>query len=497
MLALEKATLTEIEADDSAAPIPGSEVAVQFNPQSLKLSLSNNIEGGDTRGKKRRQHIGRSSTTLSFDLHFDTADEGTIDQPVSVRTRTAAIERFVLPKGQRNQKQASPKVRFHWDQLVIDGIIEDVSIDFDLFAANGAPLRAKIGVSIKEQDAKYELLQSGSGANQPCTAAAPGGGGTGPGSSGQRPTDTTATALGGESAADFATRLGLDPGAWRGIAAQLGTSSSLSLKAGAEIDFSSGLSVCAGIGVSVGLEAGANVSLEASFGLDASASASASVIAGASANLQAGFALSTAGGLNAALESVAGIHASTAAAQTRNAFGSAAPPQTKLRPTSVGPPGVTGSGASSASVLAPAATPAPARPDQLRAPLRRTGLPSHSAQAAASTAPPPPTADLRATSFGFGVPLRSRVASAADLRAGWFGGVIVLKPRAQVTNVILPDSPIAPPWTRLPPPDAARINADKVQMQRGPSRLACGCSPGCQGGSGCRCGARPAYGGIG
>ena len=46
MPALEKATLLEIKADGSAAPILGTEIDVQFNPQSLKLSLSNKIEGG-------------------------------------------------------------------------------------------------------------------------------------------------------------------------------------------------------------------------------------------------------------------------------------------------------------------------------------------------------------------------------------------------------------------------------------------------------------------
>jgi hypothetical protein len=504
MPALEKATLLEIKADGSAAPIPGTEIDVQFNPQSLKLSLSNKIEGGDTRGRQKRQYLGKTSTTLSFDLHFDTADEGTDEEPVSVRTRTAAVERFVLPKGQGNQKQAPPKVRFHWDQLVIDGIIEDVAIDFDLFAANGAPLRAKIGVSIKEQDAKYELLHSGPGANQPDNAAAPGGGGAGPGSNARGATDTTATALGGESAADFAARLGLDPGAWRGIAAQLGASSSLTLKAGVEIDFSSSLSAGAGIGVSAGLEAGADLSLEAAFGLNASASGGASPSLGSSAGVQAGFALSTAGGLGAALETVASIQAGTAAAQTRNAFGSAAPlqsnyPATSIGTTSVGPrrAAPTSTAASPQSnVLVPATVSAPLRPIQPRSPLRLTGLPSPSAQAAAPTAPPPPAADPRATSFGFGVPLRPRVSGAADLRTAWLGGVTVLKPRARATDVITPDSPIAPPWTRLPPSDAARVSADKVQMRRGPSRLACGCIPGCQGGSLCGCRASRIHGGI-
>ena len=34
-----------------------------------------------------------------------------------------------------------------------------------LLASNGTPLRAKISVSLKEQDAKYELLQSVPGSN--------------------------------------------------------------------------------------------------------------------------------------------------------------------------------------------------------------------------------------------------------------------------------------------------------------------------------------------
>jgi Contractile injection system tube protein len=111
---LKKATLTEISADASAKPVAGSEIAVQFNPASLKLDLTNRIEGGDTRGRQNRQYLGKTSTTLTFDLHFDTADQGTPDAPVSVRTLTAAVERFVLPKGEGNTKEKPPKARFHW-----------------------------------------------------------------------------------------------------------------------------------------------------------------------------------------------------------------------------------------------------------------------------------------------------------------------------------------------------------------------------------------------
>ena len=41
---LEKARLMEIEADQGARVVEGSEIPVQFNPQSLKLSLVNRLD---------------------------------------------------------------------------------------------------------------------------------------------------------------------------------------------------------------------------------------------------------------------------------------------------------------------------------------------------------------------------------------------------------------------------------------------------------------------
>jgi hypothetical protein len=489
---LKKATLTEISADASAKPVAGSEIAVQFNPASLKLDLTNRIEGGDTRGRQNRQYLGKTSTTLTFDLHFDTADQGTPDAPVSVRTLTAAVERFVLPKGEGNTKEKPPKARFHWDELIIDGIIESVSIDFDLFAANGTPLRAKMGVSIKEQDAKYELLQSGPGANQPGNATAPGASGTGPGSSGAGPTNSSATALAGESAAEFAARMGLDPTAWRGIAGQIGASSSLSLRAGASIDFSSSLSAGAGIGISAGVQAGASISLGASFGLDAPAAANPS-----GADTSAGFAIAAAGGVGAAIETVAILQAQSAADSARRSFASAAPAAVPLGPrvgtsaatVAVGATSIPTSSASAIKappgVPSPSITPQPAMPNQSRTPLALGGIPSPSPLESAPSAPSPPMADPRATSFGLGVPLRPRVGSAADLRASLSAGRIPLKPRAPVSGILISNDPTAPPWTQLPV-DAVQMAADKTQGNRYPARP-CGCSERCSHGvSACR-----------
>jgi hypothetical protein len=480
---MEKARLMEIDADESARTVPGTEIAVQFNPASLKLALANKVETQETRGQQTRQYLGKTSTTLSFDLEFDTSDEGATDAPVSVRTRTSAIERFVLPKGSGKQKQKPPKARFVWQDLQIDGVIEDLAIDFTLFASDGTPLRAKMAVTMKEQDAKYQLGKLGPGANSGA-ASAPGGGSAGPGSFGASfgvsasagisvggsvgvslgagaslslgggvslgasLTDSTRMALSGESAAEFAARNGLDPAAWRGVTG--GQGSSLSFAGGAEVDFHSSLSAGAGVGVAVGVDAGANASVEAKLGLDVrGAVPTPAGIALGGVGASAGFALSAAGGVSAALATVSGTKAGDAAATSKASFGGAAP---------AAPP----SSGSSPS----------------RTPLARTGLPSATVQAAAPPAPPPPRADPRAATFGFGVPLRPSVSGAADMRRSSLGGSIPLRPHVGPASGLVPTGdPTAAPWTHLPADRAQRV-ADAAQRTRQPLRP-CGCTGPC------------------
>jgi hypothetical protein len=480
-MSLAKATLWEIAAGTN--PEPKNPFVVQFNPESLKLALANKVEGGQSKGKQRRQYLGKTSTALTFDLHFDTADEGTTDAPVSVRTKTRGIERYVLPQGEGNQKQAPPKVRFQWGKLIVDGIIEDVSIDFDLFAENGTPLRAKVAVSIKEQDAKWQLGQQGHAANPAGSPTPPGGGGpggTGPGSSGGGPTNRTQPALADESAADFLARQGLDPTAWRGIAGQLGDS--LALTAGLEVDFDASLSASVGLGLSVGIEAGIGVSLEASFGLEVGAELGIS--AGFSAEASAGFALSAAGGLSAALETVAAVQAEASATDARRAFGPAAPPaaqpvSSNALPAARGAAALSGASravlAAPAGLPAPATTPRPAPPEQARPSLARHGFASRSEGASAPPAPPPPLADPRSTTFGRGVPLRPRVAGGADLRQAEAASRIPLRPYERPTDALDAARPGDAPWVRLP------RRGRRAERGAQPSR-GCGCGGACGGG---------------
>ena len=154
MSALQKATLQEIKADQAGTPV-GDALDVQFNPASLRLQLTNSVENGKSAGDQARQFVGESSAELSFDLVFDTAEEGT-----SVRERSSLVEQFLIPK-KEGKKQVPPKVRFHWGDLIFDGIISSLSIDFELFMADGTPVRAKMSVSIKEQGVVLKRHRAG------------------------------------------------------------------------------------------------------------------------------------------------------------------------------------------------------------------------------------------------------------------------------------------------------------------------------------------------
>lgn len=367
-------------------------IPVQFNPASLRLTMSNNTDGGTARGRQAQQYNGSGSTQLHVELEFDTADEGTTEAPVDVRTRTTQVAQFVLP-GDKGSKQAPPRVQFRWGSIAVAGVMTSLVEELDFFSVDGVPLRAKVTIDIKQQDPKFEALEAGAGAN-PDSGAAPAGEstddatGNGPGTAPTEPPSgpdaRTAEALDGESAADFLARNDQPPEAWRAIAGLVGDA--LALAAGTSIDFSASLDVGAGIGVSAGFEAGLDVSTGAQAGLDA----------GAAPGVSAGFALAAAGGLSAAIEQTAIDETTAVANQSRAAFGT--------------PVAIAGAG---------------------------TAAPTSAAQLTAAPRPLPPRADPRATSYGRGVPLRDRVTPDASLPgAGGWTVIAPLRPPAYAATPV-------------------------------------------------------------
>ena len=109
---LEKATLTELwpGSDNALAERnkDGGEpkrVTVQFNPQTLKVSLSNQNAGGTQPGGSSTQFVGQGTTKLSLELWFDvTLPHASGDDPRGdVRNLTKDVAYFMTgPDGERS-----------------------------------------------------------------------------------------------------------------------------------------------------------------------------------------------------------------------------------------------------------------------------------------------------------------------------------------------------------------------------------------------------------
>lgn len=426
---LEKATLQKVRADKNERTI-GEPMPVQFNPSSLTLKISNQVEGGRANARQRRQQTGASSNVLSMELVFDTADEGSSAAPVSVRHKTALVEQFVLPTP--GNTKPPPRIKFHWGELIVVGIVESLDIEFDLFASNGTPLRASMQVSIKEQKPQYQFvsqLDNASNSALPAVqvrSAAPGAldADEVPVGSGQRKIKT-APALEGESAAEFASRQGLDPKAWRSLAADLGDS--LELPAGLEIGFDETVTVTTGIGAAVGVNASAALTLENALGITSSAESSDVSI---NSSYEVGKALSSAGGVAAALDTVATNNAAASASTALAAFNM----QSNI----------------SAATTAESRTPL----------VHRKRV--HQQQRVSSSAAPPSRPDLRAISFGRGVPLQPQTRVTEQNFVG-------LCSTSEIERGVQPpyrQDPSVAPWEALPPKDVGRILADRLETEK-------------------------------
>lgn len=336
---------------------------VQFNPTTLKLSRSNNIDkGGSTTNTQKRQAFSAQPATLSFDLEFDTAEEADGNgNPKDVRDYTRIVRQFVEPT-RAEPKKPPPAARFEWGSFMFQGIVTQLTEDLDYFAPDGTPLRAKVSVTITEQNPEWDAGEVGNGARDAASAlrpdrstgANPTGGsttpspppGNGPGSTPTANPVSTALARAGESVQQLLTRLDADPTTWR--SAMAGLDSPLRLAAGTQVQLGAGASASAGMGAGAGASAGitAGGGFTASAGVDAAATRAAlgldgpaALGRGAAAEAAAGFVLAEAGGIARASARADADSTRAAAASARASFSVPDSPA----------PGLSASGSASAS----------------------------------------------------------------------------------------------------------------------------------------------------
>jgi hypothetical protein len=245
---LTKAELRELDANGKE--VPGSKVVVQFNPESLKVSFSNqlappgNTNAKDTRGSSTMQLVGKGATKLTTQLWFDVSaaslpqgQEGETD----VRKLTQKVAYFIMPKPNPKdpnnvEQKVPPGVRFLWGTFKFDGIMESLEESLEYFSADGTPLRASVSISLSQMGIQFAFQERGSAAGRPANA---------PPAPGTRP--LTAAASGG-TVQSMAAAAGKGD-QWQAIALANGIENPRRLAPGQLIDLNVSLSASAKVQV--------------------------------------------------------------------------------------------------------------------------------------------------------------------------------------------------------------------------------------------------------
>lgn len=174
---LAKARMIELKDDWSAAKPDGREVVVQFNPETLKVTYSNQVaasEGnGSQDGPAKLQFVGTGTTKLAAQLWFDVSGqaEDAQDPQIDVRNLTKHVAYFMTPKELPHKQYMIPAVRFEWGSFSFDGVMDSLDETLEYFSAQGIPLRASMSFGLTQQ--KIVEFTGASGSASPVGPALP------------------------------------------------------------------------------------------------------------------------------------------------------------------------------------------------------------------------------------------------------------------------------------------------------------------------------------
>ena len=230
------AQLIELKQDFQSEKDGGQRVAVQFNPETLKVTFANQIvqpQGGDqAAGNSGRQFVGAGTTKLALTLWFDVT--AMTENPVDdVRRLTQKVIYFMTPVPAESDatKLAPPGVRFIWGSFQFDGIMEGLEESLEFFSNDGKPLRASLQLSLTQQRITAVKFPAAGAGGRPGGPGALGGRGMGT-TPGARPLTQAAAGATLQGLADAAGR----GGDWQSIAAANGIENPRLLQPGQLID---------------------------------------------------------------------------------------------------------------------------------------------------------------------------------------------------------------------------------------------------------------------
>src|ERR1700674_1157980 len=182
---LTKAELIEMNSNLLTPAARAKPVRVQFNPESLKVTYSNQLVTGETKsaqtGTEGMQYVGKGTTKFAVQLWFDVNHpEAGEAAPRNVRELTSKVAYFITPKkvSENPEKYTIPAVRFSWGTFAFIGVLESLDETLELFSSDGYPLRASLSLGLTQQEIK--AFDKKQGDRQPKTTAGGKAAGTAP-----------------------------------------------------------------------------------------------------------------------------------------------------------------------------------------------------------------------------------------------------------------------------------------------------------------------------
>jgi nucleoid-associated protein YgaU len=135
-----EARLQIVQPAEDRATIP-----LHFNPSEYKLSKENTFAEIPIPGLESPpiQYVRGGAQVLTMDLLVDTSDElKNVREEYVVKLQRALLKNDKL--------HAPPILAFIWGERVFRGVLVSLDITYVLFHSDGKPLRAKLGVKMKE-----------------------------------------------------------------------------------------------------------------------------------------------------------------------------------------------------------------------------------------------------------------------------------------------------------------------------------------------------------
>jgi len=180
MSELERAQLIPVSGTNDTPNLEEA-IDVQFNPVTLRVSLSNTLKANQNHDSSRAsQFVDKSSSTLTVELIFDTsyveaadtssADQGDpeagnsrnrIEQGSDVREQTKKIaDSFIKPVEGGSQMQAPNRCLFQWGAFSFIGMVQTYDETLDFFSPKGRPLRATLSLKLSEDRYQFRSRDS-------------------------------------------------------------------------------------------------------------------------------------------------------------------------------------------------------------------------------------------------------------------------------------------------------------------------------------------------